>query len=358
MTKIGILTFHKEINAGANLQAYALTCFLQNNGFDSEIIDFIPNSEVDRRSPLRKFLHLLKTRLNAKTRREENVKKEFEQFQKNNYLLSKDSYYGDADFVSMIPNKYDVLISGSDQILNLTLSGNSIAYYLPIKNVKKISYGSSFGRENISFLEKEAVKKYLCSFSHLSFREESAYQIVSSLIKVKEKNIVLDPVFLLTKHDWQKFVINAAQSKYVFVYCMETSEWLKKTIQHVHKLYPDYDVIVVFGSNSEFKLNFKHKKYLCVNPNDFISFLVNSEIVITNSFHGIAFSILFEKQFYCCAHSSRNTRLENLLTDAGESKNIISKETISFSVIDGQKCMKKLEKKLSMSKQYLLQSIK
>ena len=177
---IGIITFHKANNLGAVLQASALCKFINKHIASCEIIDFVPNnsigSNIMQKLPLIRTIknHLL-TLKNALLR---NRASKFDKYRKNEMFLSKQTYYGDADMQN-VTGMYSVLISGSDQILNSTLSGTSKSYYLHFDDkAKKISYASSFGRKDITDKEKSLIKSELSKFDALSVRETSAADII------------------------------------------------------------------------------------------------------------------------------------------------------------------------------------
>ena len=354
---VGIFTFHRAINAGASLQAYALQTFLRNNGLDAEIVDFVPNSDISKPSFKRLFLHKMKCILSSKTRKKDKLAKRYDGFRKKYIKLSAKTYNGDSEMLRASLD-YDCLISGSDQILNLTLSNNSISYYLPFKyHVNKISYASSFGRSEISSNEKEAIKKYLVDFKELSFREESGYNIVYKEIGLKQRNIVVDPVFLLSKEEWNNLLKPKKRKKYMLAYCMEYSPWMEKTIIDVHKKNPELELLLLVGSNCNYSFPFKTKKTIGADPLQFLSLIQGAEIIITNSFHGLSFSIIFGKEVYCCSHSSRNARLTNLLSIICEKEKLIEKDTTEIYSIKLDGCPDKLNEVIKASKNYLLQAI-
>lgn len=210
LVKIGIFTFHNQSNLGAVLQASALLNYLQNNykNANVEIINYYPNNAVFTNS---KFVHKLLSELKKIAEYivdQDGFKrrKNFESYKKQYYVLSRDVYFGDKSLKKK-KLEYDILISGSDQILNTTLTGKSVAYYLDFNtDAKKISYASSFGREEISDNETEYIKHKLINFSYLSMREQSGISIVDKLIN-KKANLVTDPVFLLEKKSGLKDVM-------------------------------------------------------------------------------------------------------------------------------------------------------
>jgi len=170
--KIGIITFHQVTNLGAALQASALCKYINKNISPCEIIDFVPNSSCGNKIMQR--LPLLRASknavLNIKNAVLHNRTSKFASFQKESMIISSSTYYGDKD-MKRAAGKYDVLISGSDQILNSTLSGNSTSYYLSFDDkAKKISYASSFGRKDISQTEQLLIQTHLPEFDKISVR--------------------------------------------------------------------------------------------------------------------------------------------------------------------------------------------
>lgn len=351
-----MLTFHRARNLGASLQAYALNRYINDNIGECEIIDFIPNNNVDNRNNILKLLSKIKKILFFF----QYLKDEkFERFRKNNYKLSENTYKGDND-IHLKNTQYDILISGSDQILNTTLTGNSKSFYLAFdKEKKKISYASSFGRENISDTEKRYINEYLPRFDALSVREKSAADILKERINATA-TLVMDPVFLINANEWRKLKTQVkVPHKYIFVYLMEESVELKQIVEMAKKRF-DLPAIVVCGGN---ETNINAKKIKNCGPNDFISYIDNAELVITNSFHGTAFSLILEKDFICIAHSTRNTRLENILDLCNSNGKMIKSLSdidvdIDNYLISGIGCIKKLSQHIQCSKDYLIKSCK
>ena len=312
--KIGLITFHRANNLGAALQAYALYTYLNDNVCSTEIIDFYPNNAIPARNSLfRQAMRTVKRIIGGKEQNEKYQRyAKFDAFI-NGCRKSKIVYYGDQA-IEADPPKYDLLISGSDQILNTTLTGNSKAYYLHFASTTpKISYASSFGRANITDTETVYIKQYLRDFRKLSAREESAKRIIESLTN-RHTELTIDPVFLLSKDKWLDIATPGKAEKYIFIYSMESTPWLIETLEQLRAQY-SLPVIIVLGGN--FQLSIEGEVDHCCGPCDFLSYINNAECVVTNSFHGTAFSILFEKKLICVAHSSKNTRLENLLKIIG-----------------------------------------
>ena len=353
MKKIGILTFHKAFNIGASLQAYSLLKYIQNEICSAELIDFYPNNAIpQRRTFFRNILHLARMIVFYKEYKRDKDKIEaFNIFWNANYKLSADSYFGDDDLKHRIL-KYDVIISGSDQILNTTLTGSSESFYLKFENkAKKISYASSFGRDHITNIEHALIKSEISKFDCISVREKSAAEIIKNDIGCLPE-IVLDPVFLLEKDQWKSCAKLRKCSKYVLVYAMETTPYLIKAIKYAESVY-QFPIITICA-NKKCKSLPGEKKYSC-GPSEFLSLLSNAEIVVTNSFHGVAFSFIFGKKIIVVSHSLGNTRIENIMSLSGQTSKIVYENTVLSDgfVVDGEYAYNKLNDLRRTSKEYL-----
>ena len=353
--KIGILTFHNAINLGAVLQAYALNYYIEKNIGQCEIINFIPNSDIPR-IPYILSKNIRGIRVWLKDRELYRKEAKFKRF-KSYIDISKKVYIGDQGILNSSLD-YDILISGSDQIFNMTLTGNSISYYLNFFNGKKISYASSFGRKEVSEAEIKAIHSELPKFSALSVREQSAGEIIKREIG-KEPQLVLDPVFLLSKHEWIARCNEdiSLPGEYIFVYSMEVSSALEQAAKYV-QTQTGLPVIVVRGGGRPGLITGMEDS--ACGPEEFLRYIRDAKMVITNSFHGTAFSLIFEKKFICVAHSTRNTRLDNILNLINQRDKMIitGEENYDEKIICGSKCISDLERYISLSKVYLQQSVR
>lgn len=347
--KVGLITFHRAHNMGAVLQAAALRQYIQDNICRCEIVDFVPNNQarsVSVRVKVKRWL--VKLRRVAK---KDRIAK-FEAFRKKNYRLSKKTYYGDLALLNNTP-AYDVVISGSDQIFNTTLSGTSESYYLrPWKNTKKISYASSFGRSDISEDEYRLIRQELPGFESLSAREESAAQLIRQEIG-REVQVVTDPVFLLSREDWtQKCEKTSLPEKYALAYAMEYSQAMEAAIRNQMQEMPVY---LICGSESAKDL--PGQKITDCGPGEFLSYLKHADRIVTNSFHGTSFSMIFGKPLLCVAHTTRNARLKNILQQSGNADKLITTTEdagrVSKMLIDGELSYKAMTPLIAASKQYI-----
>lgn len=359
--KVGILTFHKANNLGAVLQASALCKFINKNITNCEIIDFVPNnscgSKLMRKVPLlRKFKNEL---LDVKNKLSHNKASKFDEFRKNEMSISKETFYGDIN-MGNASGKYSTLISGSDQILNSTLSGTSKSFYLHFDDTaKKISYASSFGRENITDCEVSLIQSELSKFDALSVRETSAADIIKREIN-KDALLVVDPVFLLERSDWLHIQNNqlCTPDKYIFVYSMEISKNLETLVETLRNK-TNLPVIVVRGGGKQ--STFLGTEIFDCGPRDFLGYIANAEYVITNSFHGTAMSLILGKKFISVAHSTRNTRLQNILEMVQSKDKLVPFDLplndIDSYINDGVSLYPLLEPYIKVSKDYLIKEL-
>lgn len=356
--KIGIITFHLANNIGAVLQTHALQYYLRNNIGNCEIINFYPNNGIPKYSGVAlDILRKLKKKIPFINSKDEYIRDtKFDKFRNDYLIISEKYYYGDQEFeTDNLP--YDVIISGSDQILNMTLTGNSLSYYLHSYEGKKVSYASSFGRNNISDFEIAAIRSELPKFAALSVREQSGADIIKREIGI-EPQLVLDPVFLLSKDEWCKRCNEGMKlpEKYIFVYSMEVSPILENAVSTI-KEETGLPVRVVRGGGKPGLIE-GNEDSTC-GPEEFLRYIRDAELVITNSFHGTAFSLIFEKKFLCVAHSTRNARLENIMDLVGKKDLLLNSPEAKYQekIVDGQISIKKIERYINISKEYLKKSI-
>lgn len=350
--KAGLITFHRADNMGAVLQAVALQRYIDENLCPCELIDFVPNDQLHTKS----FTYRVKKTLVSLRR---VVKKDraakFAAFRKKYYRLGSKTYYGDAQ-VAAKPPVYDILISGSDQILNTTLSATSESFYLkPWKDACKISYASSFGRSALSEDEYRLIRQELPGFRYLSAREESGAKLLEKELG-REVPVVCDPVFLLSKAQWEQMAQKpAVDEEYAFVYAMEYSQAMEAAIRKTMEHMPVY---LLCGSESAKKL--PGRKIADCGPEEFLGWLLRASKVVTNSFHGTSFSLIFGKPLVCVAHTSRNARLENILYKCGclDALVISPGDDMNAKTVDTVAGFAALAGMLERSKQYLQEAMR
>lgn len=358
--KIGILTFQQAINYGAVLQLYALQKIIQKLGADPKVINYIsPKLENDYKIVRYNdgLKNLLASIFCAKAFCER--KRRFKIFEKK-YLNLTNELYSKED-LNKICEKYDYIITGSDQVWNYTITDTDSTYMLDFveDNNKKISYAASFGVGFIPGELKIWYKNLLQDFKAISVREKQGQAIIKSLCS-KEVPVVLDPTFLLTKEEWKKLnTCDTKNKKYILVYCLRRSNLLNKMAEKL-KIKTGFEIIVL---NPRIRNIYDKFSAYNVGPEDFIRLFMNAEYILTNSFHGTAFAINFNKKFLVDldinSAISTNSRLLNILSLLGLEDRIVENIDIKkmYQDIDYRKVNKILDEERIKSINYLKKSL-
>lgn len=348
--KIGLLTFHTVYNYGAVLQCMALTSYLNEYCGECEVIDYHPNGE-EKSSILKEIIYILLKCIRQRSLDSMNYRYRFYKFKSKNLKISKEHFWGDKEIYTQ-PPKYDWYISGSDQLFNMSLSNDSNAYFLGFTDSKnKLSYASSFGRLEISDTEKKLVENELSRFRYVSVREDKSIDIIKAIAGINA-SFVLDPVYLFEKKEWEKYCSKTrVESKYVLLYLMEDSS---SAYEIAKKIASEHNYQIIDISNVMREHN--HIKHISnAGPGEFLTYINNAEWVITNSFHGMSFSIIFGKQFIPIAHSKLSVRLQTIADLTGF--NLVNPNTnqVEYAqyIVDGKQVHSKLSPVIKQSKEYL-----
>lgn len=297
--KIGILTFHWATNYGAVLQCYALQQALTQLGHDVEAIDYYP-----KRYKKNLFYPFKTKRITHIKRRFSEVRKEKEIaiFRTKNLKCSK--YFSSNKELKNFKLDYDCVICGSDQIWNESFTRHAehkrtYTYFLNFvpDNIIKASYAASFGTTKYPEDLMSELKSLLARFDFISVREKTGLDILKGA-GICNAQMVPDPTLLLDKKDYEKFIEKTKKGKNAFVYML-------------HDRMADADELINYAKNDNYEINVCQE----IGINEWLSRIYNSDVVITNSFHGIAFSIILEKQFvaFMIEGSGMNDRIHTLL---------------------------------------------
>jgi len=334
--KIGILTFHTSENYGAVLQAYALQETLKRefNSSEVEIINYAPITtkksyriyKYKSNNIIKQFLlYCLTTYYYFALK---NKKNKFYSFVNNFLNLSNQTYLTELEFLGNIPN-YDVYITGSDQVFNPNNPNNKRIFFLdfPKNKSKKIAYAPSFGVTQFSDEQKEKITSFISSFDALSCRENEGANFLTK-ITGKKVPVVLDPVFLLSEKEWNKvIVLPKTKDKYIFIYDLNGGEALVKIANKI-KGKTGYKIVCCTSKITAFY--HIDKQLYNLGPQEFLGYIKNAEYVVTDSFHGTAFSVVFNKKFYSyIAFSKTSSRIISLLKNLGIDNRLVLKESLS-----------------------------
>lgn len=308
MRKIGIVThYYNSVNYGGVLQAYALCRFLNDKGYFAEqiCVDKTSNGRVVKRA-LKNILEIIRHCFHFNEYKNINKrKKAFVDFRENSIPHTSTVYK--EDDLCIISEKYDIFITGSDQVWHPNAVCN--AYLLDFPSSKrKISYAASVATEELSDMEKEKYRKALKKFSAISVREKNGVSLIQPLVSLPVYWVV-DPVFLLTKNEWKsikKDRIIETNGKYIFSFFLGGGEIYRNLTKEFAQLKKLKIVTLPYLENDyrHCDKDFGDVKLFDVSPKELLSLIEGAEYVFTDSFHVTAFSIIFEKQFFVFERNS------------------------------------------------------
>lgn len=347
--KIKTITCHDVYNVGASLQAYALVKYLRSLGHDAEIIDYKPDylrhftlfgsvSGKYNYPLIRKAYHIAKLPGRIKARHSQR-KKEYDFFKHRFLPVTEITYHSNAE-LKQNPPIADVFFAGSDQIWNtLFPNGKDPAFYLDFvpDNAVKASYAASFATETLENSAEQNIKQWLKKLDYISVRESSGVKIVQQLGLNAVQ--VLDPVFLLDENSWICVEKDLGLNQpYILFYDFDSNEKMCEfALKYAEKEH--FKIYSILPSEIADRC-FAHE-----GPDAFVYLVRHSKLVISNSFHATAFSLIFKKQFFVFnRNESINTRMLDLLECVG-----LSDRLIAGCYINDEKeiCYKEVDKKLS-----------
>lgn len=330
--KIGIITLHYIPNEGAVLQSYALQTYLRRY-LNTEIIDYrLVNRE--RNFSINEDLEFLRKSFTPKkaavTLYHLYSKRYFRAFRKVLNSFYSEEYHLSTrcrtkEDLRNLGKEYDAIVVGSDQVWNPNFIGKDYSLMLDFYDGYKFSYASSVAVKELNNESRSKYKKYLSDFQHITVREQEGADLLNEILGDNSVTTKPDPTFLLTKEEWEEFantyknITIKKPRKYIFVYSVKDDSTL---LQAAEKLSEETGYPVIYTCSPAELTKMKELRMLharCdLDPREWLSIMADSEIVLTNSFHGIALSNNLEKN--CAIHISNaldvnhtNSRLTNIV---------------------------------------------
>lgn len=359
--KIAVITRHAITNYGSLLQAFATQVTIEKLGYECEIVNYIRKDESYKnhektllkrktewnRNPIKKLVYLL-------LRQPESclAGKKFEREQ-NKYLKLSKLYVSQSELMDDRPYA-DVYMTGSDQVWGPTEDGSYDSSYclsfVP-DSVKKIAYAASFGHTDMTEELCSYYKKWLRRYEHIAVREDSALNFLNTIdIEAQQ---VIDPTLLLTREEWEKYVGEKIEKKYVLVYQLHNDKRLGEYAQKVAK---EKGLPLLRVSASLHQITRPGKFIWCPSIKNFLSYVKNAECMITDSFHGTAFAINFNTPFVeVLPNNNTGTRNMSILRLTGLSNRILKNDDVDLAMttIDFSETNRILEKKREESLEIL-----
>lgn len=329
--KIGIMTIHKVNNYGAELQAFALQEKLNRLGFSAEIIDYLyyKHREYRYSRKARPFVRLgLNRRVKeclapllswvkalphgAALKRREAAFARFHQ----RYTRYSPITYRSIEQLHESGMAYDLYMVGSDQVWNPFANVSLKPYFLDFAPAGKprISYASSFGVSTIPVEARPIYRECLNGLDRIAVREKQGVGIVEELTGRKAHHVV-DPTLLLHEDDWKAFACAVdVERPYLLLYVLTPSDYATKLARRIAESLKLKLVRICKGAAKQDAGDSIHN-IVDAGPAEFVGLFLNAAFVITNSFHGTAFSVNFHKPFYTVLPKNKpnNSRQQGLL---------------------------------------------
>lgn len=310
--KVGILTFHRACNYGAVLQCYALQETLKSMGHEVCIIDY-RQPHVERTYAIFSITESIK-RISNPINLLRYIKQSIGRYRRKKlFSCINHLYHIDSNYKSIIQDNLDAYIIGSDQLWSLYCLGEKkddiyLGEFNHNPKAKIIGYAISTNRHSLETLKKEGLDKYLKNFSALSMREKFATEYIRKNYHINA-NVCIDPTLLVDPKDWERLVDSKWEKEdYVLLYQLRHPQGrsynlLRKKSEELARQM-GCKVIEIIDT-----------KY---SVSDFVSLFKYAKHVITTSFHGTVFSVIFNTPFYSVRlQDGHDERYVNLLSSIG-----------------------------------------
>ncbi len=326
--------YYHNWNFGALLQSYALNQVLRNMGIEAEHIRFCYAEPASEKSRIRKRIRTVLTRHRISAHilerffciREHDIKNRWNFYHFHDREIHGSVCCYDAVTASKTNRRYDIFVTGSDQVWNPEFWSDRLLRAFGLTFVetdkKTLSYAASIGSEKAARGKEQLYREMLRSIDYISVREKAAKDFLQPLTE-KNIEVVLDPTMLLNVDRWSFVTANRlVREKYIFSYFLEEK-------------YPHSDLVTGLADRMGLPMVCISKKQnlytrsdidlqiLDAGPREFLSYIKNAECIITNSFHGTVFSILFHKEFWVIKRyreqekDAANHRVTELLNEFG-----------------------------------------
>ncbi len=324
--RIGILTFHRAHNYGAVLQCYALQQYLISLGHDAYVIDYNKKElwagydwrdKVYERQILKKTIKFPFRYFRYIWGRRKQILRYYKFVFFQNHILRLSSIR------SINRSPYDLILIGSDQVWNTNITMGLDPYYWGVfdrpSSTKVATYAASL-RALWEEKDYKFIHHALQMLDGISVRESAVGQYVKNLFPDLMVSCVPDPVFLLPAHQWLSFAkIPAYKKPYAFFYQAERSEVVYNTACEISSKFglP----LIVLSADARAR---NSKECHSASPQEFIGWIQNADLVITSSFHALAFSIIFQKDFYAInLNKGKDERLNSILSLFGLEERLV-----------------------------------
>ena len=338
MPKIGMMTFYESDNYGTCLQAWSLQHTIQRLGYECEVLNFsrsiVSNKKSSKRSVLKNIGIMTTAELILLSSRRKSRKQAFRVFRDTITISPK--AYGSLEDLKGTVNQYNAFVVGSDMVWSWESQIHLDKYFLKFAPAgRRVAYAPSFGNTVLTGEMEAYYRDALLGMDYLSCRERSGKELIEQLTG-KNCELVLDPTMLLTADEWQetfqlgKFAPKKKQGRTILCSLFDRSS-RKACIRQIKKAMKQGDQLRHIPSTFEEYLTealagAQDKAY---GPVEFLKAYYNADMIISDGFHGLVFSLIFQKPFLLIHRSSgehwakHEERMASLLEELGLSSRYI-----------------------------------
>lgn len=338
-------------NYGALLQSYATQQLLINMGFETSIITYQGDRRDVFRNGLTGFVFYVVSQFKRdKNKRPKQILDALHQDNRNNRIKAqkvfiKERIRGIRNFTNhtdlvKYASSLDVVMIGSDQswLPNSMISITGSFEFVP-KGTRKISYATSLGVSEYPKYCWRQARKVWKRMDYISVREEQGKKIINDICGDIPVQVVCDPTYLFTKLEWEQLipVKRLEEEKYVLCYFLGTDKKLFEVARNFAKSKGLRLLSILTCEVAvEGDASFPDRLITGATPEEFVNFIRGAEYILTDSFHGLAFSVINEKQFYLFypqreyLAQSRNSRLDNIIKMWGLEDRLILDKNIDW----------------------------
>ena len=357
MKRIGIVTFHRAINYGAMLQAVALQNAISELGFVCEIVDYV-DELYDHYKINYASSNVIKSILKYTLYKNSRIRnRRFEDFLLNNSSITK-RQYNKSSISEIKESEYNLFITGSDQTMNPEIVNYDDNYLLSfVKEKRKCnSYAGSIGLSELTEEQRKWLLRGISGYNHLLMREKTGLDMLEEL-GFRNTALVCDPTFLLSAPKWKKMWKQVkTPNHYILYYGFKRNEWLERKAASIAEK-TGYSIYTI--SDSIRKDERGYKKFRGIGPGEWLYLISHADFVVTNSFHGMIFSFIFNRQVWIGdSNDGTFSRMEDFLSVVECNDRIVSKDTLMMdSRIDFSKVNRLMEEYIGQSRRKILDVI-
>lgn len=327
MKNIAILTlYYNNYNYGGLLQAFALQQAINTMGYDSVQISYRLETGYSGWSPFKSIIKKTVAYIFHQIKYGRWFNKYLVRQKKLNLFVNQIPHTEvvTASTIKNLIDRYDCFICGSDQIWNpIGWQPTFFLDFVPDDKVK-ISYAASIARDNLTKEQLEYIRKFTSDFSAISVREKNSADVLNKSYPELNVQYIPDPVFLLEETEWMKLVkSNKSVKPFIFAYFLgDDDSNREKALTYARNT----GLKIIFASHlsiSQYQWEKEHLEVISspLGVEEFLSHIANAELVITDSFHAMAFSAIYKTPFYVLHRfsiadkNSMNSRVVDLVEE-------------------------------------------